>query len=109
MEDIWKKFKEETKGDMEKIHSFIKDMNTQIPGREEPNSFMPQRIENVELEIAQQVIIEDETLKKETTNVSKPKSYGSMSSMVKEIMEKYQISRAQAYRKARKLISEKSQ
>jgi hypothetical protein len=109
MEDLWRKFKEDTKEDMQKIHAFVKEMNTRIPMQENPNPFQPQRIENVEAEISQQIVLDDEKSKNETCDVSKKISYGSMSGLVKEIMDKYQISRAQAYRKAKKLISEKSQ
>jgi hypothetical protein len=110
MEDVWKKFKEETKGDMEKINDFLKDPSLFKPDGAEPNSFQPRPLEKMEREISENIVIEDdEKSQSSISSVSSKKFYGSLSNVVKEMMEKEKISRAQAYRRAKKLAAEKSQ
>jgi len=86
--DLWKKFKEDTREDMLKIKEFLRST------------------ENLK---------NDELTKDLSNEISQDKShnrreiYGKMRCLVKEIMEKEQVSRAQAYRKAKmKLLNETS-
>jgi hypothetical protein len=123
MEEIWKKFKEETKGDMERIEDYLKNASVLNPLDKEPNMFQPRPLERIDQEISNQVVLENE---KSQTIIAQPvkdcvpevslvpeasrkKMYGSLSAAVKEIMEKEHVSRAQAYRKAKKMAAEKSQ
>jgi hypothetical protein len=105
MEELWKKFKEETKEDMEKIGEFLRESRFVKPMEKEPNSFQPQPLEKIERNISQQIVLDDENSKKD---VSSNKNYGSLTKTVKEIMAKEHISRAQAYRRAKKISTEKS-
>ena len=140
MEDIWKKFKEETKEHMQKINEFLNEVSSiekpkliepekpsLIPNFEKINetsanetSQMPQQtvwIEKSPNEISgetskipeqiQQVVLENET--SQNSKLTRKEVYGKMRELVKEIMEKENVSRAQAYRKAKKRLLEKSQ
>ena len=85
MEDLWKKFKEETSEDLNKIRSFLNEMS------HSEKSF--------ERKIVKHKASKPKASKKMTP---RKKIYGKLSTLVKEIMEKENLSRAQAYRVARK-------
>jgi hypothetical protein len=104
MEDLWKKFKEETKEHMEKINEFLKErsLNNENISNETKVEAKPEvKLNN---EISQQIVLEDETSKNEISHVSRKDSYGKLKNLVKEIMEKEHVSRAQAYRRAKKRL-----
>jgi hypothetical protein len=118
MEDMWKKFKEETRQDMENVKEFLRQAsaNPMIP---EPSMFQPKPLEKIDPRISSQVVLEDEKSQtlisqiqdcaQDPLDVSKKKAYGSLAEMVRQLMEKENVSRAQAYRRAKKIVSEKSQ
>ena len=85
MEDLWKKFKEETSEDLNKIRSFLNEMS--------------QGEKSFERKIVKRKPSKPKESKKTTP---RKKIYGKLSTLVKEIMEKENLSRAQAYRVARK-------
>ncbi len=104
MEDLWKKFKEETKEHIEKINEFLNELN-------EKSHFQEPLIINEKSQIfeqTQQVVLEDEKSKR-ISHVPRKKIYGKLKNLVKEIMEKENVSRAQAYRRAKKRFLENSQ
>jgi len=86
--ELWKKFKEDTREDMLKIKEFL-------------NSTEKSKNERTTKGLS------SETTQKKSH--SRREIYGKMRLLVKEIMEKEKISRAQAYRKAKiKLLNEVS-
>jgi len=117
MEDLWKKFKEETRGHIQKINEFLNEissnekslLNEEITKNEK--SQMPQPLPEPVLPVPQlpehipqnfsQIYLENETSKNSQTRKN---NYGKLKQAVKEIMEKEHLSRAQAYRKAKKRI-----
>jgi hypothetical protein len=106
MEDLWKKFKEETQGHMEKINDFLNERSFS----DEPSK--------VSRQISKHLVLDEETviaIKKanekspETSQIEvkaspRKKIYGKLKHVVKDIMEKENLSRAQAYRVAKKRI-----
>ena len=85
--ELWKKFKEDTREDMIKVKEFL-------------NSVEKTKIEKP-----------IKNLSDETSKIShgRREIYGKMRHLVREIMEKENISRAQAYRKAKiRLLNETS-
>lgn len=131
MEDIWKKFKEETKEHIQKINEFLNETFSiekpkliepekpfLIPNSEKINETSanetsqqtvwieksPSEILNETFKLSeeiQQVVLENE----KSQQSSRKEVYGKMRNLVKEIMEKENVSRAQAYRKAKKNVS----
>lgn len=134
MEDIWKKFKEETKEHIQKINEFLNETSSiekpkliepekpsLIPNSEKINETSanetsqqtvwieksPSEILNETSKLSeeiQQVVLENE----KSQQSSRKEVYGKMRNLVKEIMEKENVSRAQAYRKAKKMFLENS-
>lgn len=121
MEDIWKKFKDETKEHVEKINEFLNEK----PLNEKSQLIEPEKhleiLNNETSEISQpvvwreaskvneqvqQIVLEENEKSKES---SRKEVYGKMRDLVKEIMEKENVSRAQAYRRAKKRLLENSQ
>lgn len=86
MEDLWKKFKDETTEDLNKIKNFLDEMS------HDEKSF--------ERKIVRKIAPKQPSGGKKHS--SRKKIYGKLSNLVKEIMEKENLSRAQAYRVARK-------
>ena len=113
MEDIWKKFREETEEHMQKIKEFLNEMKTDAiePTQPEIPIMKPDDEKSKIPELPQQVFM-DETSKlikemfpNKTSHLERKKIYGKMRDMVKEIMEKEHLSRAQAYRRAKRILS----
>lgn len=123
MEDLWKKFKEETQESMQKINEFLNETSSDEKSQSNemimeisqgpesiPQPMLPQPLP----EIPPQVVLDDEKskisqlveemfpAKKSLSN--RKKIYGKLRDVVKEIMKKENVSRAQAYRKAKKRI-----
>jgi hypothetical protein len=110
MENLWKKFKQETEKDMLKIRNFLDEISF--------NETSPKEIKTIPAKrISRHLVLDKETLTAINTKpkVSKKKSqkrkasprkkiYGKLSNLVKEIMETENLSRAQAYRVARKRL-----
>ena len=102
MEDIWKKFKQETEKDMKKIRNFLNEISF--------DETSPKEIKRV----SRHLVLDKETVTavEKSKNKSQAKKkhsprkkiYGKLTTLVKEIMEKENLSRAQAYRVARKRI-----
>jgi len=86
MEELWKKFKEDTKEDLEKINEFLNSLEKSKT-----------RKKNIELK---------SSLSETSMKISHERReiYGKLRDMVKQIMEKEKISRAQAYRRAKLLM-----
>jgi hypothetical protein len=116
MEDMWKKFKQETSQDMENIKEFLRQASSPIIP--EPSMFQPKPLEKIDPRISNQVVLEDDksqtlisqmpTCAQEPQDISRKKFYGSLTETVKQLMQNEQISRAQAYRRA-KILAKKSQ
>ncbi|MBN2202937.1 MAG: hypothetical protein JW700_02025 [Candidatus Aenigmarchaeota archaeon] len=92
MEYLWLKFKNETKDDLSKIRSFLDEISHH--------------------EKSQKTIAKPKKTVK-TTRKAKPKAmtprkkiYGKLKDIVNQIMEAENLSRAQAYRVAKKRIAE---
>ena len=94
MEDLWKKFKEETQENMRKINEFLNE--TSSNEKSQPNE--PGIIKSETSKIGEQIVLEDEK------SISRKVVYGKLKNLVKDIMERENVSRAQAYRKAKKRI-----
>jgi len=121
MEDLWKKFKEETREHMQKINEFLDEKSSDENSTKEIKN-------EISLNTEQQVVLNNETSeidklpkqifieKDETSKLiqemfpakkylpERKDIYGKLKEIVKEIMEKEHVSRAQAYRKAKKRI-----
>jgi uncharacterized protein YaaR (DUF327 family) len=88
MEELWKKFKEDTREDLLMIKDFLESFEKSKNNRLTKSS-------------------PNETSKK--IYHKRQEIYGKMRNLVKEIMEKENISRAQAYRRAKmKFLNETS-
>jgi hypothetical protein len=122
MEEMWKKFKQETREDLEKINSFLQEPSLVKPLDKEPNIFQPKPLEKIDQEISNQIVLGDgksqvvtqvqncvPNMQNCVPDVSRKKVYGSLKDIVKELMQKENVSRAQAYRKAKRILEEKSQ
>jgi len=106
MEEVWEKFKKETQGHMEKINGFLSETSFD----EEPKE--------VARQISKHLVLDEETLlavknaneKSSETSLIQEKAtprkriYGKLKDVVKDIMQKEKVSRAQAYRRAKKII-----
>jgi polyhydroxyalkanoate synthesis regulator phasin len=110
MEDIWKKFREETEEHMQKIKKFLNEMKSDViePTQPEIPITKPNDEKSKIPELPQQVFTDEtsqliqEMFPNKTSH--REKTYGKMRDLVKDIMEKEHLSRAQAYRKAKKRI-----
>jgi len=92
MEDLWQKFKDETTEDLKKIRNFLNEISRDETSFEK----------KIKMHIApKEKTVSDEKIKKHTP---RKKIYGKLKNHVKEIMEKENLSRAQAYRVARKRL-----
>ena len=86
MEDLWQKFKEETTEDLKKIRNFLDEMS--------------QNEKSLEKKLEKSIVSKEKKLLK----TPRKEIYGKMRDLVNDIMEKENLSRAQAYRLARKRI-----
>jgi hypothetical protein len=103
MEDLWKKFKEDIQEPMKIINEFLneKSLNEKSHAVETQKPMTNLDNETSKMtEISQRIVL-DELI---DSQFSKKKSYGKLRNAVKEIMEKEHVSRAQAYRIAKKRI-----
>ena len=100
------KFKKETEKDLTKIRNFLDEISfDETSPKEKPVS--PKRV-------SRHLVLDKETVTaiENSKNISQAKKktsprkkiYGKLTSLVKEIMEKENLSRAQAYRVAKKRI-----
>ena len=85
MEDVWQKFKSETSDDLKKIRNFLNEISHDE--------------KSIEKKIVKRI-----TSKVSEKRTPRKKIYGKLKDMVQEIMEKENLSRAQAYRVARKRL-----
>ena len=97
MEDLWKKFKEETQEHLQKINEFLSEISS------DEKSHTKEIVVNDETSKVNEQV-EQVVLDNETSDTSRKNIYGKLRNLVKEIMEKEHVSRAQAYRKAKKRI-----
>ena len=88
MEDLWQKFKEETTEDLNKIKNFLNEMS------QDEKSLEKKIVKHLSPKPARPV----------KTRTPRKKIYGKLKDLVQEIMEKENLSRAQAYRVARKRL-----
>jgi putative heme degradation protein len=88
MEDLWQKFKEETTEDLSKIKNFLNEMSHDE--------------KSLEKKIAKRIVPKAASSVKSKT--PRKKIYGKLKDLVQEIMKKENLSRAQAYRVARKRL-----
>ncbi len=106
MEDLWKKFKQETEKHLQKINEFLNEKSL----NEKSQLIEPVPIINNEIsqvpEKTQQIFLEEN---KKPEKPSRKKVYGKLKDLVNEIMKKENVSRAQAYRRAKKRFLENSQ
>jgi ElaB/YqjD/DUF883 family membrane-anchored ribosome-binding protein len=131
MEDIWKKFKQETQKHVQKINEFLNEKsskeNSQLHEPEKAMTDLNKEMYQINEQV-QQIFLKDEDVShqspmevqkqieqavwieksNENFHVSRKKIYGRLRDLVKEIMEKENLSRAQAYRKAKKRLLENS-
>ena len=98
MEDLWKKFKEETQESMRKINEFLNE--TSSDEKSHPSEVARIKDETSEMEQVQQIVLDNETSDNSRKNI-----YGKLKDVVEEIMKREHVSRAQAYRKAKKEFS----
>lgn len=106
MEDIWKKFKQETENDILKIRNFLDEISSDETSPKE-KAVSPKVVSrHLVLDKETVVAVEKSKNKSQTKKQHSPrkKIYGKLTNLVKEIMEKENLSRAQAYRVARKRI-----
>jgi len=107
MEDLWKKFKKETKDDLSKINEFLESVNekSHTENLNETSHIEDQASKNMVLD--KNNLISDEKIKNENSKkTSRKEVYGKLKDTVKELMEKQGLSRAQAYRRAKKRTTE---
>lgn len=94
MEDLWYRFRQETKDDLDKIRSFLDE----ISHHEKSQKTVP--------EVKKTVVAARKSSEKKKTPkgivTPRKKIYGKLKDIVNEIMEVENLSRAQAYRVARK-------
>ena len=92
MEDLWHKFKSETADDLNKIRNFLEEIS------HNETSF--------EKKIKKRIVPKEKTASTEKSKKQsqRKKIYGKLKDHVKEIMEKENLSRAQAYRVAKKRL-----
>lgn len=109
MENLWKKHKTEIKDHLSKIEGFLK---LELNDTSRINEISQEKIMKNEIEQNQPNIFSDENLQisdeiQVKTKRGRPRSkrreiYGKLRDIVKNIMKKEGLSRAQAYRKAKK-------
>ena len=112
MEELWKKFREETEEHVQKIKKFLDEIKSDVikPAQPEIPITKPNDEKSKIPELPQQVFMDEtsqlikEMFPDKTSHSERKKTYGKMRDLVKEIMEKEHLSRAQAYRKAKKRI-----
>jgi len=112
MEDLWKKFREETEEHLQKIKIFLDEIKSDAiePVQPEMPITKPNDEKSKIPELPQQVFMDEtsqlikEMFPDKTSRSDRKKTYGKMRDLVKEIMEKEHLSRAQAYRIAKKRI-----
>ena len=110
MEDLWKKFKQETKEDLLKIKEFLNETS------------LNEKSDQVAKRISRHLVLDEETvlaiknanerldetsikqINEKSQKIPRKKIYGKLKDLVKEIMEKENLSRAQAYRKAKERL-----
>lgn len=87
MEELWKKFKEDTKEDLEKINEFLVSLEKSKTRKKD-------------------IGLNKSSFNETSTMISHERReiYGKLRDMVRQIMEKEKISRAQAYRRAKLLM-----
>jgi hypothetical protein len=112
MEDLWKKFIEETEEHMQKIKKFLNEMKSDAiePIQPEIPLTKPDDEKSKIPELPQQVFMDETSLIEEmfpnkTYHSERKNNYGKLRDKVKEIMEKEHLSRAQAYRRAKRNLS----
>jgi len=113
MEDLWKKFMEETEEHMQKIKNFLDEMKSHAiePTQPEIPITKPDDEKSKIPEIPQQVFMDEtsqliqEMFPNKTYDSERKNNYGKLRDKVKEIMEKEHLSRAQAYRRAKRNLS----
>ena len=106
MEDLWKKHKRELKNHFTKINDFLEselndttiDNDTSLV--DENSQRVAREIEQIQKNI---VIEEPENIKRGRPRSERRKIYGKLRDIVKSLMEKEGLSRAQAYRRAKKI------
>ena len=87
VEDIWQRFKQETEHDVNKIRNFLNEMSH---NEKSPRKIVAKRVESVAVS------------HKPKAHSERKKIYGKLKDLVKELMERENLSRAQAYRVAKK-------
>jgi len=87
MEELWKKFKEDTKEDMMKINEFLVSLENS-KNRKKYKEINESSVNETSVKISHE----------------RREIYGKLRDLVKQIMEKEKISRAQAYRRAKLLL-----
>lgn len=91
MEDLWHKFKQETKDDLQKIRGFLDEISHHE--KSQRTVAVVKRVAHVKKKSS-----------KPKTSTPRKKIYGKLKDLVNEIMEAENLSRAQAYRVARKRL-----
>lgn len=102
MEDLWKKFKQETKEDLSKINEFLNEISHLEKSHQTTKRISRHLILDKETLTAIENINKKPQRKNKTS--SRKKIYGKLKDLVKEIMERENLSRAQAYRVAKKRL-----
>ena len=97
MEDLWKKFKEETQEHMQKINEFLNETSSNEKSLQDEMEIAKNETSKIN-EQTQQIVLDNEI------SFERKKIYGKLKDLVVEIMENEHMSRAQAYRKAKKKI-----
>ena len=105
MEDIWKKFKQETEKDMSKIKNFLDEIsfgetNPKEIHKKKAATHLDSEKKKPAAKITKPMVSRKKSHDKKDT--PRKKIYGKLSDLVREIMEKENLSRAQAYRVAKK-------
>lgn len=90
MEDLWQKFKSETSEDLNKIKNFLDEISHNETSTKEKTK--------------RNTVSKAKKSSEKIEHVPRKKIYGKLRGLVKEIMEKENLSRAQAYRLARKRL-----
>jgi hypothetical protein len=107
MEDLWRKFKQETENDLMKIRDFLDEISSDETSPKEITP-SPKRVSrHLVLDKETVTAIENSKKKSQAKKKTSPrkKIYGKLTTLVKEIMENENLSRAQAYRIAKKRIA----
>ena len=107
MEELWEKFKKETREHLEIVNEFIEEKSVSN-NTNETLPPQPKTVEVVNAEISQNVFIDEDEKSplKKKPKFPRKRKYGSLKDKVNELMEKEKISRAHAYRMAKKMQKE---